>query len=250
MTSNEIRHLVLDKSFLQGCQRDDLESIARSGTRFVVIAETYVEVCTADNLREQLLRKLHGLSEHVDILDHVGTLFKYERDNQRPCWPVAEHFIRGAFNPNFAFRFTDEQARAIREEKDSIEVTASSQFLGIVREIVMKNRGLDSEHICREDTIRQVYARLRAQASRLPPPELLDERWAIYRKVQVDLLATFDYLQNYNGTEFLRGAKRRAHDQTDFRVCIVGALVGGLAARDGMVKKYFQTLCPTGRLVQ
>ena len=250
MTSSEIRHLVLDKSFLQGCQRDDLESIIREGTRFVVIMETYVELATTDKLREQLLRKLHGLSEHVDILDHIGTLVKYERENLRPCWPVAEHFIRGAFNPNFSLRFADDQATVIQEQKDYLENKAPSEYLGIVKEIAMKKRGLDQKDICRAEVIREVYGRLRKQESRLPPAELLDERWAIYRKVQVDLLATFDYLRSYHGMKFHRSVKDRAHDQIDFRVCIVGALVGGLAARDNMVSGYFRTICPTGRLVQ
>ncbi len=243
-------YLVLDKDFFQGCRRDDLESIACSGVRFIVIAETYMELCTTDDLREQLLRKLHGLSPHIDILDHIGTLYKYEIDNRLPCSPVIEHFIRGALNPNFTFQFTDEQSRVIQGEKDHLENRAPNEFLGIVKEIAIKNPGFDEGDICCAEIIRQVYGRLRKQESRLPPPNLLDDRWAIYRKVQVDLLAAFDYLRSYDGKEFRRSVRDRAHDQIDFRVCIVGALVGGLATRDNMVTKYFQTICPMGRLVQ
>lgn len=247
MASTEVRYLVLDKDFFQGCPRD-VESIAHAGTRFIVIEETYMEVGTTDNLREQLLRRLHGLSEHIDLL-HIGALFKYEIDNQRPCWPVTEHFQRGVLNPNFTFPFTDQQTKVLEEKRDYVEYHSANQFLQIVKEIQAKTGKFERGDICRADAVREVYASLRS--SRWPPAELLDERWAIYRKVQVDWLAALDYLQNYDGTEFLRSAKTRAHDQIDFWVCVVGALVGGLATRDEKtVARYFRTICPTGRLVQ
>lgn len=249
MIEAEIRYFVLDKSVLQGCRLDVLESIARSSARFVMTAEHYMEVCTTDDQkRKELLGKLHGLSRHIDLLDHIGTLYKYEINKQRPCSPVTKHFAKGVLNPNFTFQFTDEQDRIFKEERDYLENRSANEFQHIVKEIAMKNQGLDKKNICHAEVVRQVYSRLRVQASKLPPAELLDEHWAIYRKVQVDLLATFDYSYSYNGSNFCIRQEKMAHNQIDFRLCIVGALVGGLATRDKIMRRYFQTICPSGWL--
>ncbi len=102
-----VQHMVLDKSFLQGSTSEALAEVVRSGHRFIVIAEHYVEVSTSSRSVTNLLKKLHGLSEHVDILDHVGILYRCEIQNHGSCLPLARHFSPGVLNPNFSFQFTN-----------------------------------------------------------------------------------------------------------------------------------------------
>ncbi len=241
-----IRYAVMDKSFLQGCTHHDLELVTQS-RRLVVTMEHYIEVCTGNS--EGLLRKLHKLSAHVDLLDHIGTLYKYEIENRQPCTPVANHF-RGQLNPSFSLQFTNEQWTAINAERDHIETWSSNVFAPIVREIEIKNPGLERLDVCDADTIRTIYNRLRGRSSKLPEPELIDEHWAVYRQVQVDLIAAADYLKTFDGKIFHLRQERIRHDQIDFRICIVAALIGGLATRDKRMIRYFQTVCPQGDVVQ
>lgn len=246
-TQPSVSRAVLDKSFLEGCTACELAKIAESGYRFVVTMEHYVEVCTG--AKQGLVRKLHSLSEHVDLLDHIGTLYKYEIENRRACSPVADRFIQGYLNPNFSFQFTDEQRTAIAAECEHIETWSSNVFEKIIQEVAIKSGGLEALDAACADTVRTVYGRLRLLNSGLPEPDLIDERWAIYRKVQMDLLATTDYLKAWNGRALSFRQERRRHDQVDFRICIVAALTGGLAARDKRLIGYFQAICPLGDLI-
>lgn len=232
-----MRRVVLDKSFLESFRADDLGQIARGGYRFVVTMEHYVEVCAGS--KQGLLAKLHGLSEHVDLIDHIGTLYKYEIENRKACSPLTSHFIRGYLNPNFSLRFTPEQQTTITAECEYIERRSSDVFEKIIQEIAAKNPGINAWDASCSDTVRTVYGRLRLRDSKLPGPGLIDERWAIYRKVQLDLLATTNYLKAWNGRDLSLGQERRQHDQVDFRICIVAALAGGLAARDKKLIEYF-----------
>ena len=248
MSEYKPSHLVLDKSFFDGCNLQEMETIAQSGMRFIVTAELHVEICTTNHLRKQSLEKLHKLSECIDLLE-IRSLYKYELEKHCASSPVTAHFIKGAFNPNFDFEFTDEQTKIIKEEQNYLERESADAFLEIAKEVVAKSRGFMCLDVCQPDVIREVYGRLRAASSRLPESDLLDEKWALYRKVQVDLLGTLDYMQNYHGGQFQLGQERRAHDQVDFRVCIVGALAGALATNDDKVAEYFRTICPSGFLL-
>lgn len=241
-----VHHMVLDKSFLEGSEA--LAEVARSGHRFIVTAEHYVEVSTSSRSVTNLLKKLHGLSEHVDILDHVGILYRYEIQNQSPCSPLSGHFFSGVLNPNFSFQFTDEQAQEIKEERDHLEIESANMFELVAPEIWNNVSSFKREDICKRDVIQKIYNRLRPPTSNLPGAGLLDVRWALYRRLQVELLAAMDYHGGFDGVKFNIGQERRGHDQIDFRICIVGALAGGLAACDKKIRQYFKEICPGGVL--
>ena len=122
----DVRRVVLDKSFFESRSTYELERVAERGYRFLVTGEFYVEVCTSS--KQGLVAKLHSLSEYVDLLDHIGTLYKFEIENRRACSPITSHFIRGDLNPKFSFQFTEKQQAAIAAEYEHIEKWSSDVF--------------------------------------------------------------------------------------------------------------------------
>ena len=242
-------HLVLDKSFFDGCTLKKLETIARAGTRFIVTGELFVEIRTTSLHREQSVQKLHKLSKYIDLLE-CRALLKYELDRHLPSSPVTAHFVRGTLNPNFSRSLTAEETRTVETERSYLEEKSPGTFLKIVQELVAQSEGFTKGIVCQPDMIREVYSRLRALSSRLPESNLLNESWALYRKLQIDLLARFDYIRSYSGEEFHLSKGRLSHDQIDFRVLTVGALVGSLATNETKMAEYFETICPAGILLK
>ena len=263
-------HIVLNKDFIQGCKPETISSLINEGKRLVACSEFYVEVTTmaeshppcrrrahvvseigicesCARIRLARLRKLHGHSDSIDVLDPVGTLFRYEIDNQRPCTPLAERFFHGQFNPNFRFVFSEAHDRLIQGERNHLEIEWPMQYDQVILEILRACPRLTQQDLQRKEVILEVYSRLRS--SRLPPAELLDEGWAIYRRVQVDLFAALDYRHSLVNGEITIQPDRKAHNQTDLIICLVGALVGAVATDEKFIMRCFKVICPEGQIV-
>ena len=235
-------YIVLDKSFLQGCSDVNFQAFVNSGRCPVVTAELYVEVCTDENKMrsKKLLARLYNSPAY--LIEHIGTLYNYEIENHRPSGPIIPSLLnQRKLNPRFNFDFDQEQMGQINDEKHYLEEESADAFGPIVKEILHRAPSLDNDKIRSIDYIRKVYGYLTTKKSTFPPSEILDERWALYRKVQMDLLASRDYAYS---------SKKKAHDSIDLRICIMGALVGALAVRDGKIKNYFKIICPTGEIIE
>ncbi len=246
----QMRYMVLDTSYFRTCSPEQLLEDGQKGIRFVVPMEVWIEVCTAGEDKAGLLSKLHELADFVDLLDLLNTLYKYEIEKCRPCSPLTDHFLPGRLNPNFSRQFIADRWNVITAESDHMEQWSSDVFLRIIQEVSAKCSNLGELDISNADHVLSVYDRLRVPGSRLPAPHLIDDRWAIYRKVQMDLLAAVDYLRTWSGKAFALKQERKLHDQVDFRVCIIAALMGGLAAEDNNLIQYFRSMCPSGDLIR
>ncbi|RKY31969.1 MAG: hypothetical protein DRP74_03615, partial [Candidatus Omnitrophota bacterium] len=104
---NEVAYVVLDKSFLQGCQQRHLDTVVRSN-RLLVTAELFYEISSSKELKK-CFNKLIPFKDSIDLIDHLGALFKFEIKQQRSCMPLSQHFLQGTLNSNFNFQFNDEQ---------------------------------------------------------------------------------------------------------------------------------------------
>jgi hypothetical protein len=241
-------HIVLDKSYLQACANEDLQEILER-YRLIVCAETFYEVIsTQEAAMRSCLGKLMAYSDFVDLLDHHGTLLKYETDNRRPCTPLSAHFLPGRINPSWNYKFSDDQTDTIADFQDYWEVTGPKEFDEVVRSIVANCGRVKPEDVGRDkDVVLSAYSQLRV-SERLPPPNIIDDTWAMYRRLQVELIAAYEYMCSFQDGQFHIRQDRKAHNQLDFRIVVVASLAGGLATRDRLMKRYFEIICPEGVL--
>jgi hypothetical protein len=78
-----------------------------------------------------------------------------------------------------------------------------------------------------------------------PPPELLDERWTLFRWIQVYLLALLDFFVKY-GSRTDPAKEQILHELLDLDYLIPALLIGGLACREKRFVERFQFLRPGG----
>ncbi len=93
------------------------------------------------------------------------------------------------------------------------------------------------------DDMRGFYRRHRHRS--YPPAKLIDERWTLFRWIQVQLLAGLDFFAGHGlGAPFNR--ENMFHELLDLDYLIQALMIGGLASRDGQMLKRFNLLCPDG----
>lgn len=238
--------VVIDKSFLQGCNQSHLRKIIKCH-RILVTAELASEIFAAENaILKKCFEDLLTFKDHIDLIDHLGTLFKVELENQTPCSPISTYFLTGELNQNFNFRLDDEKINHIKSFENDIEILGAQKFDKIVLEIKNMSPSLKIEDIRDPEIIRKIYARLKTD--KLPPAEKINEQWAIFRRLQVDLIATIEYLQSFKDGKFNIKNISKAHNQIDFRICVFASLTKGIATHDKLIKRYFNYMCPDGYL--
>ena len=239
--------VVLDKSYLQGCKDRHLKALTED-RRLLITAELFHEILTDGEKSFRLyFNKLLKFRDSIDLIDHIGTLFKYEFLKLLPCTPLSSHLIPGALNPNYNFELTRDQKAQIEDFYDFWEVSGPNNFEKIVLEISKKCPALKPEDIAgNKELVLEAYERLKLPY--MPPTEKIDKNWAIFRRLQIDLIATIDYMHSYSDGQFDIKQNKKAHDQIDFKICILGILAGSIATRDKKMKRYFKLLCPEGEI--
>ncbi len=82
-----------------------------------------------------------------------------------------------------------------------------------------------------------------------PEPELIDEQWAFFRWIQVQLLAGLDFFASY-GVKIQPSLEKLMHELLDLEYLIMALLVGGLASREKRMIERFKLLRPGGILLR
>jgi hypothetical protein len=82
-----------------------------------------------------------------------------------------------------------------------------------------------------------------------PAPELLDEEWAFFRWVQVQLLAGLDFIGRH-GVNAQPNEESMLHELLDLDYLISALLVGGLACRENRFIQRFRFLRPDGVILR
>ncbi len=241
-------HIVLDKSYLQGCTSLNLEEMSRQH-RLILCAETFHEVVSSpDDEMKSCMKKLLAYTTSVDLLDHHGTLLKYEIENRQPCKPLSAHILPLTLNPEWNHTISEPQSETITDFHNHWEVDSPKAFDEIVLEIIGTCGRITPEQVASDrEMVLKTYGHLRA-SERLPLPSHLNEDWAIYRRLQVELIAAHEYMYSFQDGQFCIRKDRKAHNQIDFRVLIAACLAGGIATRDNLIRRYFEILCPGGTL--
>lgn len=234
--------VVLDKSYLQGCRLNDLEEITKEN-RILLTAELIYEISSSPDLKK-CFKKLLPIRESIDLIEHLGKMFEFEMINDHPCTPFEKHFLKGELNPRFNFKFNKHGKKRIDDMEKYLEKEKPFSFENMVLEMKNLLDYYDPEDFKKKVIILSIYSKLFNPS--FPSVKKINENWAIFRKLQIDLLAAKEYLNSFRNEEFSINPKRKAHNQVDFRICIFGLLCKAIASNDSLINRYFKFFCPEG----
>ena len=258
--------IVLDKCYLQGASSQEIRRLCADHMVLMPEALMLELLTTEERVRTSCFRKFPVAENPVALISHVGTLLAHERETHTPATPIAERRIdiRFSFSPRLAagtFIFTPEQQTAIAEwEADTAGAveefkSRASATINWFPSLADYKPGMPPDEIenlrhavaTDRELICNVYEAIRHES--FPPSNLLDEHWASFRWVQVQLLAALEYIRRY-GANNMQAAFWRVHnDIVDMQYTITGVLAGALASRDAAVQNTFRLLCPSGQVI-
>ena len=266
--------VILDKSFLQGAPTDSVRALA-STHRLVVSGALFYELLTgAEPGRSRCFAKLPQTENPVELVNHVGQLMRIEMEMQRPAGKPSAHReeMRFRFNPDLvktgyelpaeAQRTIEEQAEELKNDVGSFlerAVMTPSFFprLGTGRtEDRARARQEAEDAIADPVEVLQFYAQLASPDlnTPFPPHALMNENWAIFRWLQVNLLFGIDLYVRYSGNipkEFSANIyEKLEHDIHDAQVLMLGCLEGVFATREKKLIRWWRLLSPTGTLFE
>lgn len=252
--------VVLDKSFLDATGSAQLQYYVSKGWTFIVPEALMYELLRKnDEGRTRSLRKLSRIEKSVVSLPGIGPMFQAEVREVKPASSVLQA-KRVSLRRNF--RMTQS------ERRDTVRRTA--QLEGQLPDLIAVWRSLGSMPELKEaqpkeipkvladlkqqvrddpEAIRQFYENV---ALGLPPnfpsPALIDERWAIFRWIQVYLVAGLDFFGSY-GLGAQPNPDKLLHERIDLDYTIPALLVGGLACYEKRIRQRFKLLRPGGSLL-
>jgi hypothetical protein len=235
----------------------------------------FFELMSNDENRDKCFRKLPDCESPLVLLPGVGDLMRMEVRNNRPCGMPSRKPETGRyqFNRKLAdgtFALTAEQheiidarRKELRQDVDNLVdrvEAAADMFPGLLG-------GKDAERKAFKESIeetiatdrgalRKFYASLEIphlDGKAFPAAERLTPNWAIFRRLQVDLLMAVDLLFRYKlslkkvMTEKL--ATDLENDILDSHYVVLGVLEGALASRDRNVRRLWRLLRAKGELL-
>jgi hypothetical protein len=128
---------------------------------------------------------------------------------------------------------------SLREMPD-LKNASPKELPDVIRELSLKVRNDRAD-------MRGFYANHRH--ADFPAPELLDEEWAFFRWIQVQLLAGLDFIGRY-GVNAQPNEESMLHELLDLDYLISALLVGGLACRENRFIQRFRFLRPDGVILR
>jgi len=267
-------NIVVDKSFLQGASGAHIRDLAGNHRILMSDALLYELLTTRPEARAQCFAKFPEVQNPVDLINHVGVLMRREIETGKPSGKPSLHKeeIRFIFNSALLepeYRPPADAQEAIDEErtrlKDSVQTflekvaTVESMFPGLLsgsqeeREVAH----LDAEKaIVAPNALQSFISQFTSPPGEppLPPADGINDEWALYRWLQVQLLFTLDVYVRYQGNipEPLSPQlyEKMEHDVLDAEQLILGCLEGAYATRENKHKRWWALLRPDGCLYE
>jgi hypothetical protein len=256
--------VVIDKSYLQAASADNLRTLCGEHTALFIETLLYELLMTVeDAVRTACFAKLSKINEAVVLIPCTGPLFRYEMDQLRPAWPLADHRVDATFESLVTGVFSrplDQQPALAQWQKEiGREVatfrdvaTGISSWCPALLDASSSALRSGCEDLKRQacadpDVVRNVYRSLGLDG--FPDASLLEPPWALFRWVQMHLLFGLDYIRRYGFADLAAVPKRVEHDVHDLQYALFGALCGSLATRDRDIELNFRMACPTGTLL-
>jgi hypothetical protein len=280
-----MKRIVLDKGFLMAVSASDFRELSKE-YQFLASASLLGECFkhfssgfqSDDNRRRQIqngMRKFSGRNHCLFRVDDL-TAQHGEVSIRRPWFPLGEDDFREIyFNPEIigkALSGHEEEAvhqwfSWVREEFESVcDCTKIKSPIWSWDE-ELERVSLDCANdrkklraclktkipIYREKIssdvgfVRKQYAWMRPFG--YPSPELINERWILFRNIQTQLLIHLDLaLLAAQGSENINDAKL-INLCVDYRYCAVASQFGALATSDDGQKERLKLLCPEGEVL-
>lgn len=257
---------VIDKCFLRGAPKERLDFLF-SKYRVIMTESLFYELLTTEAYdRARCFKRLPSIENPVVLVHNVGPILRWEVANQRPLSNIENVALdlRYQFNPglsNESFELNSDQAHA--REEWQIEMNRSAQsFADHSASLPIRfphlrgyrpganSREIDllKQKVCSEpELIREIYSG-RADEG-WPARDCINEKWALYRWVQIRLFAELDYYRKYGEQTENSKNEKIEREYMDLEYCFVGCLAGGLATGDLGMAERFSALCPSGSLL-
>ncbi len=265
--------VVIDKSFLQGIRAPRIRELVDSRTLLMSEELFYELITSSPEIRIGCFGKFPPEPNPVLLVSHIGTLVKKEIETKKPSGsPLENRWPRDfKFNPLLLandYCLPDEEL-AFVEEETGIELPRKvdtfvdcskgipSMFPGLLDgsdAVRTELRRFAEELIAKRKSLVDFYSVFESPVIEQPLPsfELIDESWAIYRWIQVQLLFGIDLHVRYQGkspTMTKKTYTKLEHDVIDARLLMLACLQGGFACRETKLKRWFRLLCPEGELI-
>lgn len=269
-------YIVIDKSWLQSSSgASDLRKIAAKH-RIVVTDILMYEISTTDNNSQRLscFNKLLSFHNSLDFLPNTGALIRDELTLHSSGHTLEDKLYPSFLYPYFLVslsKFADKTVRAgnvfnelYYEHFENRDVEFLKRLGSCISIDFPELRGIKpgakttiinkiKQTIGRDEEIVKSYYRKIynisdnvSEVNVFPPVELLNQHWALFRHVQVYLIAAIIFAGKYGDGNLHIQSKKLAHDCVDFEYLISGTLVNGMATKDNLMKEIFSICCPDG----
>ena len=211
------------------------------------------------------LFKLHSIEGSIVLLPGIGEMFRSEAKTLEPaCTTMRAKRIefttqKGPSGEYFeldrrSLMSTEERSRELKvklraiidvwqlslREMPELKNASPKELPERIKELSLTIRNDRSD-------MREFYANHRHVD--FPPPELLDEKWAFFRWIQVQLLAGLDFISRH-GVDAKLDEESMLHELLDMDYLISALLVGGLACRETKFVERFRFLRPDGVILR
>jgi len=252
--------VVLDKSFLDALSPAQLQYHAQQGIIFGVTDVLMFELMRkpGDDHRKRSLFKLSEVQGLV-LLPGAGEMFRAESKFRRPAPSVLRARrleITPSSDSNGPFPMTPAETRATEQRTADLR-TKGHKILKVWRdfgsmpllreasstELPEKFDALKREILENRDSMRQFYAN--HTEAPLPAAQLIDERWACFRWIQVYLLAGVEFFGRH-GLNSEPNQEKMLNELLDLDYTITAILAGGIASCDKTIRDRFRFLRPDG----
>lgn len=258
--------VVIDKSFLQGASKDILQLLFKNHRILMPHAHFYELMTTNATERAQCFKRIPGIKNPVALVEPVGTILQWEVKNQLPLLNIDQVVLQQSFqfNPELAiedFNMGEDESRNTEDTKRKVSnlvgdfAIHGSQVTVRFPEIRNFRPGnnpiqieIIQKRICNNpDFIREFYSSGRLDPT-WPLAEHIDERWALFRWLQIRVMAALDYFRKYGEKEMSSKTTKIENEYLDLEYCLIGCLVGSIATRDKGMAERFLALCPSGKI--
>jgi hypothetical protein len=212
--------LVLDKSFLDGASRNRVSETCVAHNALCTESLFFELMTTKPESQVRCFAKLPDRPGSFALIPNVGTLLRFEIENRKPCVPLFDRRIEGAYAFNSKLRegtYVPEgevletlntwRAQVAEDTKSFLQrcqvvYQFFPQLVGIeFRDFPAAVSAARRDVATDESLIRSIYASFLEESA--PPnalqAEMLNPQWAWYRWIQCQLLAALRILQRYQG---------------------------------------------------
>ena len=266
--------VILDKSYLDGCSKAEVDDLAKT-FRFVVSSALFHEMLTTrPESRVKCFSKLPQTDNPVVLVERAGNMANLEMRTSAPAGLPSENLVEiyGAFRFNkklldLDYEFPPESAAAVEEKRldteESIQAlvdlsdTVPDIFPGLtIGTTEQRKEALRQAEIWIADprNVANFLSQLISPEPSQPFPDATEspEKWASVALLQARLLFVTDLYVRYQGklSDIMTPKVRLKleHDVHDAEILALGILEGALATKEHKLRDWFRLLRPDGLL--